>query len=144
MTFNTGSFRRGALAAALMLVAAPTVWAADAPPAPTVTTLVQASTTGDGQPLAYPAGTPQITARIVEIPPGGETGRHRHTIPLFAYMLEGELVVTPDDQPPRHFKPGDAFMEVAAWHNGRNESDKPARLLAVYAGAEGTPLATKP
>lgn len=140
---------RSALTAILLLAVTPMAWASDSspvpPPAlPIVKVLLQSSVTGDGQPLVYPTGTPRITSRLVEIPPGAETGRHRHPVPLFAYILEGELIVKADDQPPRHFKAGDAFMETAAWHTGRNESDKPVRLLSVYAGAEGVPLSIKP
>lgn len=149
MTIIESGVTRGALAAILLLAAAPMAGASDplsAPPpsAPTAKVLLQSSVTGDGQPLVYPTGTPQITSRLVEIPPGGETGRHSHPVPLFAYILEGELVIKADDQPPRHFKAGDAFMEIAAWHTGRNETDKPVRLLSVYAGAQGVPLANKP
>lgn len=116
---------------------------ADGPPA-VATLLLKATTNVDGLPLVYPAGTPQVTARIVEIPPGGETGRHRHPTPLFAYILDGEVTITVDGQSPRRFKAGDALMETAGWHNGRNEGERPVRLLAVYLGAEGTPLAIKP
>ena len=45
------------------------------------------------QPIAYPSGTPNITAAIVTIPPGGETGWHTHAVPLFAYILDGALTV---------------------------------------------------
>jgi len=142
--FCFGAQLRAAVFLGLLLLTGTPVLADGTGPAPIVTVLMQANTTGDGQPLVYPAGTPQITARIVEIPPGGETGRHRHPIPLFAYILEGEVTVKVDDQPARRFKTGDAFMEVASWHNGYNEGTAPVRLLAVYLGADGAALAVKP
>jgi len=111
--------------------------------APIAKLLLKTTTTGDGIPLVYPTGEAMVTARLVEIPPGGETGWHRHPIPLFAYILEGEMTIIPDGAPPKHFKAGEAFMETAGWHNGRNEGDVPVRLLSVYSGAVDIPLAIK-
>lgn len=139
----------GMAVAALVSLAAPAqAQPAETPPvvAPAVKAqvLLSSRTTGDGQPLVYPTGEPLITSRVVEIPPGGETGRHRHLVPLFAYILEGELTIHPDDAPPRRFKAGEGFMETAGWHNGRNETDRPVRLLSVYSGAVDVPLSVKP
>ncbi|MBY0429740.1 MAG: cupin domain-containing protein [Rhodospirillales bacterium] len=110
----------------------------------TAKVLLQTTNTGDGFPLVYPSGAAMITSRLVEIPPGTETGRHRHIVPLFAYMLEGELTVISDTSPPRRFKAGEAFMETSEWHNGRNEGKKPVRLISVYSGAVDIPLSVKP
>lgn len=126
-----------ALAAALPPVGS--VQAGDIPATSSVS-LLQTTTSGDGVPLAYPAGTPQITSRITTFPPGAETVTHRHNQPLYGYILEGELTIYPEGQAPRRYKAGDAFMETAGWHVGRNETDKPIRLLAVYAGAVDLPL----
>ena len=135
----------GALTAGLMMSASVAQAADPAPaPGPIAKTLLESTTTGDGQPLAYPSGKPLITARLVELPPGGEIVRHRHPMPLFVYILEGELTIVGDDLPVRRFKAGDAFMELSVWHRGRNEGDKPMRLLSVYSGAEGLPLSERP
>ncbi len=135
--------RRLIAAAGLLLVVAPAAWADGQRPGPIVKTLIEATTTGDGQPLVYPTGKPLITSRLVEIPPGGEIPRHRHPTPLFAYILEGELTIHGDGLPPRRFKAGDAFMELAGWHAGRNETSAPVRLLSVYSGAVGIPLSER-
>lgn len=108
--------------------------------APTSVVLLKTTTTGDGQPLVYPGGTAQIISRITTFPPGSKTGLHRHPMPLYAYILEGQLIIQAEGQPARHFKTGDAFMEVAQWHYGVNPGDTPTRLLAVYAGAVDLPL----
>jgi quercetin dioxygenase-like cupin family protein len=107
------------------------------------TPVLEAETTIIGQPLAYPAGTAKVTAVIVTIPPGGETGWHEHAVPLFGYMLEGELTVDYGDKGARTYRPGDALMEAMNWpHNGTNRTEAPLRILAVYLGAEGLPNAT--
>ena len=108
-----------------------------------VTPLIATSQTIIGQPLAYPAGTAKVTAVIVTIPPGGETGWHEHAVPLFGYMLDGVLTVDYGDKGTRIYKPGDSLMEAMNWpHNGANKGDVPVRILAVYMGAEGVANAT--
>lgn len=102
--------------------------------------------TGDtiiGQPFAYPAGKAKVTAVIVTIPPGGETGWHEHAVPLFVYVLDGAVTVDYGDKGTRVYHAGDSLMEAMNWpHDGMNKGDKPVRILAVYIGAEGIPNAT--
>src|SRR5579871_2917117 len=91
-----------------------------------------------GEPIAYPQGKPKVTAAIVVVPPGKETGWHTHTVPLFAYILEGELSVDYGDKGTKVYKAGDGLLEAMNWpHNGVNKTAVPVRLLAVYMGAEG-------
>ena len=116
---------------------------AEGTPAPTSTPLLETSTHGDGVAIVYPTGKPLITARITEIPPGAATPRHRHTIPLFVYILEGELTLHGEDGSTRRVKQGDAFMEATDWHFGSNEGSATVRLLAVYPGEVGAPLSIR-
>lgn len=102
--------------------------------------LLVTSQTRDGVDLVYPDGKPQITSRISTFPPGSVTAVHRHDVPLYVFILEGELTLTTEGHPDQVFKAGEAFMEADAWHAGRNDGDVPLRLLAVYLGEEGTPL----
>lgn len=134
----------GGLAALGLSVLVGTAVAGEATTAngPTSTPLLDTTTHGDGVPLAYPAGRPEITARLIEIAPGVETDRHRHPIPLFAYVLQGELTLHDEGGGVRRMKAGDAFMESSGWHYGRNEGSETVRLLAVYIGAKGTPLSS--
>ncbi len=111
--------------------------------APTVVPLLDATTHGDGVPLAYPSGQPEVTARLIEIKPGVGTNHHRHPVPLFAYILKGELTLHHERGGIRKVKAGDAFMESSDWHFGRNEGRETVRLLAVYIGEQGTPLSVQ-
>lgn len=107
-----------------------------------LTTILAAKETILGQPIEYPDGTPQITSAIVTIPPGGETGWHEHSIPLYAYILEGELTVDYGSEGMRVYREGDGVMEAIDWpHNGTSTGSVPVRILAVYIGAEGVPNA---
>jgi quercetin dioxygenase-like cupin family protein len=59
-------------------------------------------------------------------------------VPLFAYILEGELTVDYGEHGKRSYRAGDAFMEaMAIAHHGSNPGSQPVRLLAVYLGADG-------
>jgi quercetin dioxygenase-like cupin family protein len=103
-----------------------------------LTPLLSSGTTIIDQPIAYPAGTPKVTGAIVTIPPGGETGWHLHEVPLFVYILEGEVTVDYGEKGVKVVKQGESILEAMNWaHNGMNKTDKPLRILAVYMGAEG-------
>jgi quercetin dioxygenase-like cupin family protein len=106
-----------------------------------LTPLLEGNQTTVGQPiLAYPDGTPHLTAAIVTIPPGGDTGWHIHEVPLFIYILDGEVTVDYGQGVVKVYKPGDSFMEAMNRpHDGINKSDAPVRILAFYVGAEGVP-----
>jgi len=41
-----------------------------------------------GGPIAYPAGNAKVTANVIVLAPGQETGWHIHDVPLFGYLLE--------------------------------------------------------
>lgn len=100
-----------------------------------LTPLLQSGNDVLGAPLAYPEGTPNVTAAIVTIPPGGETGLHEHEVPLFAYILEGELTVDYGDKGKKTYRAGDALLEAVGWpHNGTNTGTVPMKLVAVYMG----------
>ena len=108
-----------------------------------LTPLLQSGTTVIGDPIAYPAGTPKVTAAIVTLPPGKETGWHTHQVPLFAEILEGELTVDYGSKGVKVLKAGDSVLEAMNWpHSGMNKGTVPVKLLAVYMGAEGIPNAT--
>ena len=138
------AIRRAAVVPFCLFLFAAVPALADNAPGATSTEILRKSTWGDGVPLAYPAGTPEITAAIVEVKPGADTGVHQHDNPLFAYILEGELTVTIADGSSKIYKAGDALMETSVAHHGHNEGTTPVKLLAVYIGAQGVPLSRKP
>jgi quercetin dioxygenase-like cupin family protein len=95
------------------------------------------------QTIAYPAGTPNVTAAVVTIPVGGHTGWHTHAVPLFAYVMEGKLSVDYGTKGVKVLEPGTGILEAMDWpHNATNIGDVPVRILAVYMGAGDLPNAT--
>lgn len=110
---------------------------------PPVKVLVQSGETVIGQPIVYPAGTPQVTAAIVTMAPGDTTGWHTHEAPVVGYMLDGEISVDYGPDGTRVYRAGDAFLEAfQSEHDGKNTGTEPARILMVVMGAEGVPLST--
>lgn len=108
-------------------------------PSPSVEDLLTTSNTILGQPLSYPdRGSAHITSEIVTLPPGTQTGWHRHDVPVFGYVLNGQLTVTYKGEGERLYRTGEAFMEaVGTSHNGRNTGTGPMRILVVFIGADG-------
>ena len=91
-----------------------------------------------GETIHYPKGPAHVTAAIVTLAPGGKTIVHKHGVPLFAYILSGELTVHYRGHGARTYKPGDAFMEAMdVAHYGVNDGKAPVKILAVYMGAKG-------
>jgi len=105
--------------------------------------LLETSVTRDGEPIVYPTGKPKVTMRITTLPPKYKISVHRHPVPLFVYILEGELTIQTVGKPPHVYKEGEAFIEALDWHFGSNETDKPMKLLAIYPGQEDLPLSIR-
>ena len=91
-----------------------------------------------GETIRYPTtGPAHVTAAIVTLAPGAKTLVHKHGVPLFAYILEGELTVDYGAHGKRTYNAGQSFMEaMAVAHFGVNTGSQPVRILAVYMGAK--------
>jgi quercetin dioxygenase-like cupin family protein len=105
------------------------------------TPVLKSGKTADGDPLAYPqTQKPEVVSVIGTLEPKGQTALHRHPVPVFVYILEGQLAVQPEGKERRNYKAGEAFLEtVNMWHQAFNEGDQPTKLLVVFLGEEGKP-----
>lgn len=110
-----------------------------------VTPLLKTKVDAAGRPLVYPTDGPaEITAVLVEVPPGGRTGWHKHPMPCIGYILEGELRVTLIDGRVNVFRAGEAIAEtVNLEHEGVNSGPGPARLVMFVLGTEGRAFTVK-
>ncbi len=130
--------------AALAIFAAQPAFALEQSASVKVTRLLQSPTSWDGAALAYPSGQAEVTAMLIEIAPGAETGWHLHPVASFAYILEGELEVSLKDGSKKHLEAGQALAEVVnTLHNGRNVGKGPLKLVVFYAGASNNTLTVK-
>ncbi|MDJ1158908.1 cupin domain-containing protein [Chelatococcus sp. SYSU_G07232] len=103
--------------------------------------VLKSSKTADGDVLQLPkTDKPEIISVIGTLQPGGRTARHQHPIPVYVYVMEGDLEVQTDGAEARHYKAGEAFLEsVGKWHQAFNKGSTPARILVVFFGEEGKP-----
>ena len=134
-----------ALMLSLLLLAAPSPTFARDYAQATVEKLAVTSTNYAGQVLAYPdSGKAEVTALVVHLPPGTSTGWHKHPVPVYAYMLEGELTVRTENGVEKRFVKGEPIIEVVnLLHNGVNTGKETASLVAFYTGVEGVPNVIK-
>ena len=131
------------IAALIGLFAAP-LWAIEKNAVIKVTPVLKTQTSWDNKPIHYPKGPAEVTGMVVEIAPGGETGWHKHPVPSFGMVLEGELEVTFENGDVRRLSAGQAAAEaVNTWHNGRNIGKVPVKLVVFYAGEVGSPTTHK-
>ena len=92
------------------------------------------------QKLDFPAGYNTITA-IAEVPAGGAAGRHTHPGAETGYVLEGELELVIDGQPPMKIKAGESYQIPEGAIHDAKAGDKPFKVLGVYVIKAGEPLA---
>jgi quercetin dioxygenase-like cupin family protein len=98
--------------------------------------LLETGKTIVGETILYPKGRANVTAAIFTLEPGGKSMVHKHGVPLFAYILEGELTVDYGRHGKRVYKQGDSLMEAMnVAHFSTNTTTLPVRLLAVYMGS---------
>jgi quercetin dioxygenase-like cupin family protein len=101
--------------------------------------LLSTDVTTVGETLRYATtGPARVTASIVTIAPGSKTIVHKHGVPMFAYILGGELTVDYGDRGKHTYREGQALMEAMdIAHYGVNNGTEPVRILVVYMGADG-------
>jgi quercetin dioxygenase-like cupin family protein len=83
----------------------------------------------------------------IDVPPGDAgTPPHRHSGPVFGYVLDGELIFELEGEPERIITAGQAFWEpggdVIHYQAGNNSDDVPVRFVAVMVCAPGVPMLT--
>jgi quercetin dioxygenase-like cupin family protein len=97
-----------------------------------------------GQDFKYPAGKPLIKAFNIEIPVGKQTSLHKHLIPLFVYVVSGDLEVDYGSKGKKTYKAGASFVEAIDWcHFGKVAGKVPVKIIGVYLG-EQVPDQIKP
>ena len=108
--------------------------------------LTKTSLTADGQKIVYPqTDKAEVIAMTVDIAPGAETGWHKHPVPVYAYVLSGNLTVEMEGGQRVNYGAGDAIIEmVNTLHNGKNSGALPVKLAVFYLGVEGVPNVIKP
>jgi quercetin dioxygenase-like cupin family protein len=85
--------------------------------------------------------------RVVELPPGDPgLAPHRHSGPVFGYMLEGEMLFELEGDAPYPIKAGEAFWEpggdVIHYTVANLLADRTSRFVVVMLCAPGVEMIT--
>ena len=85
--------------------------------------------------------------RLLELPPGDPgLGPHRHSGPVFGYMLEGEMLFELEGEAPYPIKAGDVFWEpggdVIHYTAANLLADRTSRFVVVMLCAPGVEMIT--
>lgn len=90
-----------------------------------------------------------ITGQVVTIAPGGQTGRQRHTVPSYIYVLEGDLTTNSFGGPVgvngvQYHTVGQSYMDAPnVWHNHTNTGAAPVKYLLLFVSTPGAPTITQ-
>jgi len=94
------------------------------------------------KPPFVPEGAEAMTVRL-DLPPGDPgSPPHRHSGPVFGYMLEGEMIFELEGEPERVIRAGDVFWEpggdVIHYQAANNLTDRWSRFVVGDAVRAGT------
>lgn len=87
-----------------------------------------------------------MTVSIVLEPGSAGSPPHRHSGPVFGYLIEGELLFELEGEPERIIRAGEAFWEpggdVIHYQAANNLTDEQTKFVAVMVCAEGQEMLT--
>jgi quercetin dioxygenase-like cupin family protein len=125
-----------------ILLALGIVASVDAQQAPSATTQVQTIKRTPLQKFDVPGTQYETVIGMAEIVPNVNIGRHTHPGPESGFMLEGEMVLIVDGQPPKTVKAGESYqVPPGAVHDART-GPQGAKVIATYVVEKGKPLAS--
>lgn len=102
--------------------------------------LIKTSMNRDNEPIRYPGGTPEVISVIGTLEANGRTALHSHPVPVYVYMLDGEIEVRSEGASPQRYKAGEVFIETQnRKHQAFNVAAGRSRLLVVFMGEAGKP-----
>lgn len=97
-------------------------------------------------PLAIPEGSHGMI-QVIELPPGDAgVGAHRHSGPVFGYVIEGEILFELEGDAPYLIKAGEAFFEpggdVIHYQAANLSPDVKSRFVVSMLCAPDVPMIT--
>lgn len=102
--------------------------------------LLKTGMTRDNEPIRYPMANPEMISVIGTLEKDGRTPLHMHPVPVYVYILEGEIELRTDGAQPQRYKAGEAFIESQnRKHQAFNVAAGPSKLLVVFVGEAGKP-----
>lgn len=78
---------------------------------------------------------------LVELPPGSAEGRHTHPAEVFAFVLEGSILLENEGSPTATLRAGEVFhVAPGKVHQAINNGSGTAKLAAVFVAEKGKAL----
>jgi quercetin dioxygenase-like cupin family protein len=94
------------------------------------------------QKFDVPGTSYETVIGIAEIVPNVLIGRHTHPGPESGYLLDGEMTLLIEGQPPLELKAGQSYkIPPSAIHDAKS-GPKGTKVIATYVVEKGKPLAT--
>jgi quercetin dioxygenase-like cupin family protein len=94
------------------------------------------------QKFDVPAGERETVSALVELPPNTDAAKHTHPGPEIGYIVEGEITLNAEGQPPKLLKVGDSYYVPAGTpHSGRSGASG-VKFVGIYVVEKGKPLAS--
>jgi quercetin dioxygenase-like cupin family protein len=90
-----------------------------------------------------------LSGQTIEIEPGGQTGRQRHLVPTFIYVLDGTLVTNSEGgrvgvAGVQYHAAGQSYSDPAGvWHNHSNPGPGPVKYLLLFLSTPGGDITQK-
>jgi quercetin dioxygenase-like cupin family protein len=94
------------------------------------------------QKFDVPPGERETVTAIAEIAPNTDVARHTHPGPEVDYVLEGDVTLAVEGQPPKALKAGDSTYIPANTPHAARSGPNGAKVLATYIVEKGKPLAS--
>jgi quercetin dioxygenase-like cupin family protein len=94
------------------------------------------------QKFDVPGTSYETVIGIAEIGPNAPIGKHTHFGPESGYMLEGEITLLIEGQPPKVVKAGESYMIPAGVPHDGKSGPNGGKVIATYVVEKGKPLAT--
>jgi quercetin dioxygenase-like cupin family protein len=91
----------------------------------------------------------EVLVLEIDLAPGDPgSPPHRHSGPVFGYVVEGELLFRLEDEDERVVRAGEGFWEpggdVIHYKAANNRPDRPTRFVAIIVGERGRAAMTFP
>jgi len=94
------------------------------------------------QKVDIPGTNFETVTAIAEVAPGALAGRHTHPGPETGYVVEGDMMLMIDGQPPKPLKAGDSYQIPTGAVHDVKAGDKGMKVMAVYIVEKGKPIAS--
>ncbi len=100
-------------------------------PLPKQEEIVRRTSNTWNKPFILPANVPEVSADIIEYPPGASGDRQTNPYSRYIYVLEGTLTLDVDGRGPVDFPAGSLILSGSTWLTPRNKGVIPARVLVI-------------